>query len=827
VKIIRILLSASLFLLTIYGSVSADSGKLNPSLRYLKHVRSAAAAGMRGATAAGVKHERPGLAEAQADRVTVTIKFDHVLSPAERATLERGGAGFFSVGDAVSRTGAIYPITLPWNLVDELAGRGDVLKIDSAWRPAVLPLLDVSAHEIEADSTWRQQDPLGFPLTGKGMRIADFDTGIDVFHPSFFYADGDTFNWIDVDGFGTFTPGLDCVDLNRNAVADANETIAYFDGWIYDPAFVWGGGYPSNAGNDYQTYWDWLYNDANNNGSRNYGPGAGYTESSPTFGEQILIALDSNDNGVLNFGEKLVALKTSKIYATYTMGQVERVRGVDLIMNEADANGHGTSVSGILAGGTPGRHIFTGIAPDAEILMGYFFSNIPISALIPWARSRGADAMLYEFGSFVWDYLDGSSLDEELITAENDSIIQITPSGNLARGRKHAIATAAAHDSISFGITVPALAAPGIGYMYSTALWRTEADDLVFRLRSPLGGTATLSTGNDANLDGYYIYFERSTSPRGTCAFNIYIDCNENVNLNGAWTLKAVNGTAGAIEIICNVSDNMTSWAGGAEFSNYYTNDRNVTWPATADDAFVNGSYSTRGFEGYGGVGSGSISPGEISAFSGRGARIDGLHLLDVCSPGNYDVYSTRSSQDGSGYGVGCYRQFSGTSAAGPHVAAAAALVQQAFPEATMEDVAYLLTTHAAADANTGAVYNDTWGWGKLRILGAVGVATGVEAILFGDGPPRVLLDQNYPNPFNPSTWIPFYLPGDGLASVKIYDIRGGLVKVLKDGWMTMGAHSVRWEGDGGAGEQAASGIYFCVLRFGGVTETRKLVLLR
>lgn len=819
-KLIRIVLAAASVIAAIAGPLSAGDSKLNPSLKYLKHMRSAAHA--------GAGEARHGFAAAQSDETTVTVKFDHVLSSAERSALERRGAGFFAGDGAVLHSGAIYAIRLPWSLVDELAVREDVLRIDAAWRPAVLPLLDVSVPEIEADSTWREIDPLGLPLTGAGLRIADFDTGIDVFHPSFFYADGDTFDWIDVDGLGdSFVSGLDCVDMNGNGAADAGEIMRYTDGQIYDPAYVWGGGYPSNNGNGYQTYWDWLYNDANNNGARDYGAAAGFTEGSPTYGEQYFIALDTDDNGTLDSGERVVALKTSKIYATCTTGQVERLRGVDLIGNENDTNGHGTSVSGILAGGTPGRHIFTGIAPDAEILMGYFFSDVPISALIPWARSRGADVMLYEFGGFVWDYLDGSSLDEELISTENDSIIQITPSGNLARGRKHAIATAAASDSVSFGIAVPALASPGIAYMYQTALWRTNTGDLTFRLTSPLGGTATLAAGSDAVIDGYYVYFEKSTSSRGTCAFNVYVDCNTNENLNGAWTLKAVNGTAAPIEIICNVSDNMTSWAGGAEFSTYYTNERCVTWPATADDAFVNGSYSTRGFEGYAGVGTGSISVGEISAFSGRGERIDGAHLLDICSPGNYDVYSTKSSQDGSGYNVGGYRQFSGTSAAGPHVAAAAALVQQAFPLATMADVAYLLASHAAADAFTGSVYNDTWGWGKLRILGAVRAATGVEDILLGNAPPRALLDQNYPNPFNPSTWIPFYVPSDGVASVKIYDIRGSLVKVLREGWMSRGAHSVRWEGDGDAGAKAASGIYFCVLRCGGETQARKLVLMR
>ncbi len=816
-KLLRIVSVVFLSLSFCAGSIRAENAKLNTSMKFLRHAR---AAGL-----AKTGDRRPALAAARADKITVTAKFDHVLSNAEIASFEQQGVDFFRVDGAVSHTGPVYAAGIPWDAIDAVAARGDVLRLDAAWRPAVFPALDVSAHEIEADSTWRWPNPYGLPLTGKGMRISDFDTGIDVFHPSFFHADGDTFSWIDVDWDGSFTPGYDCVDLNDNGVADANETLGHFDGWIYDPALVWGTGYPSNSGNGYQTYWDWLYNDADHDFKRDYGPAAGFSESTPSFGEQVFTAIDEDEDGSLDIGEKIVALKTSKIYATMTGGAVERLRGVDLIQSEADANGHGTAVSGILAGGTVGRHIFTGIAPDAEILMGYFFSGNPISALIPWARSRGSDVMLYEFGGFVWDYLDGSSLEEELITVMNDTVIQVTPSGNLGRGRKHAIAAAAAMDSVVFQITAPIVSGTSILTLWSTTLWRTSLSDLTFRLKSPKGGMVTLADG-DSYVNGYYVWSESSTSPRGTNAMNIYVDYNTNPSLTGTWELHVVNASGAPVEVISNVADDVTSWAGGAEFLNYYSNDRNVTWPATADGAFVNGSYSTRGFEGYGGVGGGSISVGEISAFSGRGARVDGRHLLDIVSPGNYDVYSTMSSV-GSGYPLGSYRQFSGTSAAGPHVAAACALVQQAWPMATMHEVAYLLTTYAGTDAFTGSVYNDTWGWGKLRILNAMGVPTGVDDIARGAAPPRVLLDQNYPNPFNPTTWIPFYLPSDGLVSVKIYNVGGGLVKALREKETPKGAHSVRWNGDDREGRDVSSGIYFCVLKFGNETQTRKLVLLR
>lgn len=799
------------------SAMAAARGKMNAQMRFQRD--------MRDAPMKMADPRRAMLGAAGGDKAVATVKFDHVLSGSEVAELESRGIEFYRVDGHIARTRAIYPVIIPWSEIDGLGARREVLRLESTWKPAVYPVLDVSVPEIEADSAWTYDDPLGFPLTGKGMRVADFDTGIDVFHPSFFYADGDTFNWIDLNENGVFDPSYDSVDLNHNGEFDFGEILRLRDGHILDYAGVWGGSLPANNDNEYQTYWDWIYADQNYNGKRDFGPAAGFAESSPGFGEPTFVALDDDGDGELDVGERLVQLGSSKIYATMNDDSIERMRGTDLILSDDDSNGHGTAVMGIVAGGTRGYHRFCGIAPDAELLAGYFFSGVPVSYLVPWARSRGADVMLYEFGGFVWEFLDGSTLDEEIISIENETIIQITPSGNLGRGGKHAITDIPSLGGRMLIINVPTYIGNSIRFLYGSTLWLGSLSDLTFRLRTPLG-TQTELTGGWQLIDNYYVWTDFETSVRGTHKMDLYVDHNANLDAMGVWELNVMNWSVAKVEIISNIADDLSSWAGGAEFSNYISNDRNVTWPATCDSAFCNGSYSTRGFEGYGGTGGGSIPAGEISAFSGRGERIDGKHLLDITSPGNYDVYSTMSHTTSSGYPNGSYRQFSGTSAAGPHVAAAAALVQQAWPTATMPETELLLASHALEDGFTGPVYNDTWGYGKLRILGAIGVATGVEDMADGRLAPRLLLDQNYPNPFNPVTWIPFYLPRNGHVTIRIYDLRGALVRTLRDKWMSEGAHSVTWDGRVGTGRDAVSGIYFCVLEQDGEKQTRKMVLL-
>jgi hypothetical protein len=94
------------------------------------------------------------------------------------------------------------------------------------------------------------------------------------------------------------------------------------------------------------------------------------------------------------------------------------------------------------------------------------------------------------------------------------------------------------------------------------------------------------------------------------------------------------------------------------------------------------------------------------------------------------------------------------------------------------------------------------------------------------------VLRQNYPNPFNPETWIPYELAKDASVSLEIYNPKGQLVRHLELGFQERGRYTSRqkaayWDGRNDLGEQAASGVYFYVLRAGDYTDTRKMVILK
>jgi len=96
----------------------------------------------------------------------------------------------------------------------------------------------------------------------------------------------------------------------------------------------------------------------------------------------------------------------------------------------------------------------------------------------------------------------------------------------------------------------------------------------------------------------------------------------------------------------------------------------------------------------------------------------------------------------------------------------------------------------------------------------------------------QTALRQNYPNPCNPETWIPYQLSEASYVNIRIYDIKGQLVRKLEQGSKQAGAYltkreSAYWDGRSDAGEEVASGLYFYVLQAGRFMAVKKMLVLR
>ena len=138
---------------------SAAHGKMNVQLRFQRD--------MREAPMKSLSPQRSMLGAVGGDRAIATVKFDHVLSASGLNVVGGVEDPGHRLDGKIARTRAIYPVNVPWDEIDGLGARREVLRLESNWKPAVYPALDVSVPEIEADSVWAYDDPLGLPITGR------------------------------------------------------------------------------------------------------------------------------------------------------------------------------------------------------------------------------------------------------------------------------------------------------------------------------------------------------------------------------------------------------------------------------------------------------------------------------------------------------------------------------------------------------------------------------------------------------------------------------------------------------------------------------------
>jgi len=87
-------------------------------------------------------------------------------------------------------------------------------------------------------------------------------------------------------------------------------------------------------------------------------------------------------------------------------------------------------------------------------------------------------------------------------------------------------------------------------------------------------------------------------------------------------------------------------------------------------------------------------------------------------------------------------------------------------------------------------------------------------------------LAQNSPNPFNPSTRIRFGVTQPGRVSLRVFDLRGRMLRSLLSERVDAGEHAVDWDGRDDRGRPLPSGTYFCRLVGPDGVQERKMTLV-
>ncbi len=335
--------------------------------------------------------------------IQVTVRFRSSVTGEDARALEAASCVPARLDDGrLANVGPVVTARCSWEGLWRAAALSRVVRILPTFgyrplRPAPPPT-DRSGREVEALQLSEAVYPGGH---GQGVVVCDMDSGVDPFHPFFFRADGGAFAWLDTDSDGVFDPLVDGVDFNRNGRKDSGESL----GVIKAPV-LWLDWYVGTQTlfNDEPTFLaghDWLFQDENDDGMRNQGRQPPYGDAKPTFGEQLFVADDVNQNGRLDVGERVLALKTPKIRAIRTPSTIGGqasvyTRGQNLAQvpePHPGAYDHGSMVLGTVAGGVPGVTRYLGIAPEAELLLASSRSNSLVTDLA-WAQQQGAHIVL-------------------------------------------------------------------------------------------------------------------------------------------------------------------------------------------------------------------------------------------------------------------------------------------------------------------------------------------------------------------------------------------------------------------------------------------------
>ena len=108
-------------------------------------------------------------------------------------------------------------------------------------------------------------------------------------------------------------------------------------------------------------------------------------------------------------------------------------------------------------------------------------------------------------------------------------------------------------------------------------------------------------------------------------------------------------------------------------------------------------------------------------------------------------------------------------------------------------------------------------------VFGFSGLPTGIQPTEHG----AFVLNQNFPNPFNPTTTISYHLNKAEFVSLAIYNAKGQRLRSLVNEPQFAGPKTATWDARDDDGGSIASGVYFYRLDVGGVSETKRMVLLK
>ena len=451
---------------------------------------------------------------------------------------------------------------------------------------------------------------------------------------------------------------------------------------------------------------------------------------------------------------------TAKIGRLYTEADINAALQGAGTVEQKDKNGHGTHVAGTAAGNglsspTPGT--YAGMAPEADLVIvkasrqntdaASFSSTDQINAL-KFIQQKAAElnepfVINMSLGGHQGPH-DGTNSNERAI----DQIVSGGPLGRavcVAAGNEgdediHASGTLSPGGSMTLKLDARDLFASGrpvISPQYFE-LYYPGADRFTVTVTKPDGTVIGPVNWGGRNTADQHIDVYNETDPQNG-QNNIYVtfadnskdlrDTNSTTTATWTFKLDAVSVSAGG---------HFNVWLGNGQFDDdnnpstpppaYVTNSHKVSSPGTARGAITVGAYITR---------TASQILNSYAPFTNPGPTADGRQKPEISAPGYYlysprsaDVATTNFGTLGTGSNAPTdsthYTGLLGTSMATPVVVGSVALLLQANPNLTTDQIKNFITTNATHDSFTGASgWTPLFGFGKLNIAASIKAAGG------------------------------------------------------------------------------------------------------
>lgn len=420
---------------------------------------------------------------------------------------------------------------------------------------------------------------------------------------------------------------------------------------------------------------------------------------------------------------------------------------------------HGTHVAGI-AGGSGAGLQYRGVAFESQFLFTTFLVD-EAAVLDAWnwmydiAQNEGKRLVMnMSWGLYHFGTNDGNSLLSQAISDfSDDGVVFATSGGNNGNVNFH-IQKDFNNDALKTRIEFYSYAANPYMWGQSIHFWGEQGSNFEAKLEVLNGSNSSLVDGFfvPSSLNGYLDTF--MVTGLDTIWYNI---AAESVHpLNGRPTMRLrvkntntslkvilhVQATTGKVHLwnVTELTTDVGNW--GMSFTSPGTGYTignpfyGIGEPAAANDVIAVAAHAAS----YLNTG-GNLVGGNRATFSSIGPRYDGVMKPDICAPGQSVASSISSYTDNSFTSIGSvsfqgrtypFARFSGTSMSSPAVAGICALILDANPFLSAQQVKEIIETTARLDNFTGAIPSEgdsIWGHGKVNAYAAVQMALEIVGI--------------------------------------------------------------------------------------------------